>query len=47
LIIGQELTMTTTPQEPGENPDVPHDPDVDPDAPLDPGNEPGHAENPD
>jgi len=28
--------MTTTPQEPGDNPDVPNDPDVDPDAPLDP-----------
>jgi hypothetical protein len=28
--------MTTTPQEPGDNPDVPNDPDVDPTAPLDP-----------
>ena len=28
--------MTTTPQEPVENPDVSDDPDVDPDAPLDP-----------
>jgi hypothetical protein len=28
--------MTTTPQEPGDNPDVPTDPDVDPTAPLDP-----------
>ena len=27
--------MTTTPQEPVENPDVSDDPDVDPDAPLD------------
>ena len=28
--------MTTTPQEPGDNPDVPNDPDVDPGTPLDP-----------
>ena len=28
--------MTTTPQGPGESPDIPNDPDVDPNAPLDP-----------
>jgi len=28
--------MTTTPQEPGDNPDVTNDPDVDPNAPVDP-----------
>ena len=38
--------MTTTPQEPGDNPNVPLDPDVDPNAPLDP-TQPDETENPD